>query len=201
LYEMFLGPIEQSKPWNTNSIDGVVRFLKKLWRMYQNEAGEFYLSDEEPSKEELKVLHKTIKKVEEDIERFSLNTCVSTFMICVNELSALKCNKKAILKDLLILVNPFAPHITKELWSHFWGNKISYAEFPKFNEEYLKDSEFEYPISINGKMRMKMPFPTDTPVSDIQKAVLASENVQKWLEGKEPKKIIIVPNKIVNLVV
>jgi len=202
LYEMFLGPLEQFKPWNTNGIDGVYKFLKKIWNLFHNENGEFYVSTADPSKEELKVLHKTIKKATEDIERYSFNTSVSEFMICVNELTALKCNKASILTDLIITISPYAPHISEELW-HKLGNveSITKAAFPKFNQEYLKESDHEYPVSVNGKMRAKMSFPLDMPKEDIEEQVLASEAIQKWLEGKEPKKVIIVPKKIVNVVV
>jgi leucyl-tRNA synthetase len=202
LYEMFLGPLEQSKPWNTNGISGVHNFLKKLWRLFHDEAGNVKLSDAEPSKEELKSLHKTIKKVEEDINRFSFNTTVSTFMICVNELSVLKCNKKAILSDLTIVIAPYAPHIAEELWQVLGHTEsIFKANYPLFNEAYLAEDVFEYPISINGKLRAKMTFSVDTTPSDIEKSVLASEQVQKWTEGKIPKKVIVVPKKIVNVVI
>lgn len=201
LYEMFLGPLEQFKPWNTNSIDGVARFLRKLWRLFYDEKSNLVVVDEQPSKDELKVLHKTIKRVEDDIERFSFNTNVSTFMICVNELAALKCTKKEILEDLLVLISPYAPHICEELWQAIGHTQsISYAIFPIFNSEYLIEDSFEYPISINGKTRHKMIFGADMPVTDIEKLVLEDNVVQKWLDGKPPKKIIIVPKKIVNVV-
>ncbi len=202
LYEMFLGPLEQFKPWNTNGIDGVFKFLKKLWRLFHDERGNFGVSEAPPSKEALKIIHKTIKKVGDDIERYSFNTSVSTFMICVNELTAIKSNHRAVLSDLVILLSPYAPHISEELW-HLLGNKesISKASFPVFDETYLQEESYEYPISINGKMRAKMKFATQMPQQEIQQEVLASEIVQKWLEGKQPKKIIIVPNKIVNIVV
>ncbi len=202
LYEMFLGPLEQSKPWNTNGIDGVFKFLRKFWRLYHNESGEFQVSDEAPTAAELKVLHKTIKKVEEDIDRFAFNTSVSTFMICANELTALKCNKRAILSDLAILISPYAPHIAEELWQ-LLGNtsSISTANYPTFNEAYLVEDSFEYPVSINGKMRHKISFAADKPVQEIEAEVLADETVQKWMEGKSPKKVIIVPKKIVNIVI
>lgn len=202
LYEMFLGPLEQSKPWNTNGISGVHNFLKKLWRLFHDEAGNVKLSADEPTREELKSLHKTIKKVEEDITRFSFNTSVSTFMICVNELSALKCNKTALLNDLVIVISPYAPHIAEELWQLLGHSESVFkASYPAFDENYLVENVFEYPISINGKLRTKMIFSLDTVPSDIEKSVLASEQVQKWLEGKAPKRIIVVPNKIVNVVI
>jgi leucyl-tRNA synthetase len=202
LYEMFLGPLEQFKPWNTNGIDGVRKFLGKLWRLFHNGQGEFEVSDATPSKDELKSLHKTIKKAEEDIERYSFNTSVSTFMICVNELSALKCNNRAVLQDLLVVISPYAPHITEELWS-LLGHETSIvdAPYPEFNEEYLKESDIEYPVMINGKMRTKLQLSADMNKAEIEAAALADETVQKWLEGKPPKKVIVVPKKIVNLVV
>ncbi|MFN3403587.1 MAG: leucine--tRNA ligase [Cytophagaceae bacterium] len=202
LYEMFLGPLEQFKPWNTNGIEGVFKFLRKLWNLFHDDTGNVKLSDETPTKDELKVLHKTIKKVEEDIERHSFNTSVSTFMICVNELSSLKCNKKAILKELTIILSPYAPHIAEELWS-ILGNKetILNASYPQWKEEHITESSFEYPISINGKMRVKLEMPLSLSPKEIEERVLSHEQVKKWLEGKEPKKIIVVPNKIVNLVI
>jgi len=202
LYEMFLGPLEQFKPWNTNGIDGVFKFLRKVWNLFHDDKGNFFVSNEEPTKEEFKALHKTIKKATEDIERYSFNTSVSEFMICVNELTSLKCNKAQILSDLIITISPYAPHIAEELW-HKLGNvtSITEATFPKYDESYLVESEHEYPVSVNGKMRAKMSFPLDMPKEDIQKQVLASESIQKWLEGKEPKKVIIVPKKIVNVVI
>lgn len=202
LYEMFLGPLEQFKPWNTNSIDGVARFLRKLWRLFYDDKGSFLVVDEEPSKDELKVLHKTIKRIEEDVERYSFNTNVSTFMIGVNELAALKCHKKQILEDLLVLIAPYAPHIAEELWQLIGhSTSISYAIFPIYNAEYLVEDSFEYPISINGKTRHKMTFSTSEDVKNIEAAVIADEIVQKYLEGKAPKKVIIVPKRIVNVVV
>ncbi len=202
MYEMFLGPLEQFKPWNTNGIDGVFKFLRRFWNLFHNATDQFEVSDAAPSKEELKVLHKTIKKVKEDIEHYSFNTTVSEFMICTNELTSLKCNKRDVLQPLVIALAPYAPHIAEELWNKL-GNEesITKAQFPKYDEKYLVESEHEYPVSINGKMRAKMNFPLDMPKEDIEKQVLASEIVQKWLEGKTPKKVIVVPNKIVNVVV
>lgn len=201
MYEMFLGPIEQSKPWNTNGIDGVFKFVKKFWRLF-HDGDSFSVSDEQPTPEELKILHKTIKKTQDDIERLSLNTSVSGFMITVNELGSLKCNKRAILEPLTILIAPFAPHLAEEVWSLLGHTEsIADAEMPAFDEQYLKEDAFEYPIMINGKLRTKMTFGVDMPQSDIQKQVLASEIVMKWTEGKAPKKVIIVPKKIVNIVV
>ncbi|MAU15236.1 MAG: leucine--tRNA ligase [Muricauda sp.] len=195
LYEMFLGPLEQSKPWNTAGITGVHSFLKKLWKLYAN------VSDKEPTADNLKTLHKTIKKVEEDIENFSFNTSVSTFMICVNELTSQKCTSKAILEPLAILVSPYAPHIAEELWERL-GNtgSISVAPFPKFDSTYLVERSKEYPISFNGKMRFKLELPLDMGKDEIEAAVLAHEKTQAQLGGRTPKKVIVVPGKIVNIV-
>jgi leucyl-tRNA synthetase len=202
LYEMFLGPLEQFKPWNTNGIDGVYKFLRKLWNLYHNAKGEFEISDAQASKEELKALHKAIKKMEEDMANYSFNTSVSSFMICVNELTALKCNKREVLEPLAVLISPYAPHIAEELWALLGNQKsVTQASFPVFKEEYLIESNFEYPVMINGKMRAKLNLPLSLPVPEIEKAALSDEAVQKWLEGKAPKKVIIVPGKIVNLVV
>ena len=200
LFEMFLGPLEQAKPWKTSGISGVSSFLKKLWKLYFNEEI-FTVSDDAATKDELKVLHKTIKKVEEDIENFSFNTSVSTFMIAVNELTALKCNKRAILEPLAILVSPYAPHIAEELWS-LLGNKesISTADFPVFEASHLVESSKVYPVSFNGKMRFTMELPLDMSKDAIEKAVMAHEKTIAQLDGKTPKKVIIVPGKIINLV-
>ena len=200
LYEMFLGPVEQSKPWDTNGIDGVHRFLKKVWNLCTKEEN-FNFSDAEATKEELKALHKLIKKVSWDIEHFSFNTSVSAFMICVNELSALKCNKRSILQPLIILMTPFAPHFCEEIWEAL-GNKDSVcdAKWPEFNDAYLQESVFTYPISFNGKTRFMMDFPADASIEDIKAGALANPASQKWLEGKTPKKMIVVPKKIVNIV-
>lgn len=202
LYEMFLGPLEQFKPWNTNGIDGVFKFLRKLWNLYHDGKGEFAVSDENASKEELKALHKAIKKLEEDMANYSFNTSVSSFMICVNELTALKCNKREVLEPLAILISPYAPHIAEELWSLLGhSSSITTARFPEFKEEYLVESNFEYPVMINGKMRAKLNLSLELSKEDIEKAALTDTTVQKWLEGKAPKKVIVVPGKIVNLVV
>ena len=202
LYEMFLGPLEQHKPWNTHGIEGVFRFMRKLWKLYHNETNQFIVSEETPSDAELKVLHRTIKKIKDDIERISFNTAVSTFMICVNELNDLKCNKRAILQPLCILISPFAPHIAEELWS-LLGNtdSISYATFPEFNEGYLVESAFTYPVSINGKLRSKISFPVDMETAEMEKQLLSNEDLQKWLNGQTPKKIIIIKSKIINIVI
>ncbi|AYN69420.1 leucine--tRNA ligase [Euzebyella marina] len=202
LYEMFLGPLEQSKPWNTAGITGVHSFLKKLWRLYHGGVdGAFMVNDEEPSKDSWKTLHKTIKKVEEDIENFSFNTSVSTFMIAVNELSSQKCASRQILEPLIILVSPYTPHIAEELWEKLGHTEsISEAPFPKFEEKYLVESSKEYPISFNGKMRFKLELPLDMSKEDIESAVLAHEKTQQQLQGRTPKKVIVVPGKIVNIV-
>lgn len=200
LFEMFLGPLEQTKPWKTSGISGVYSFLKKLWKLYFN-GDTFEVSDAEPTKDELKTLHKTIKKVQEDIENFSFNTSVSTFMIAVNELTALQCNKRAILEPLLILLSPYAPHITEELWSKL-GNttSISTAQFPAFDAAYLVESTKMYPISFNGKMRFTLELSLDLSKEEIEKAVMNHEKTIAQLEGKTPKNVIIVPGKIVNIV-
>ena len=201
MYEMFLGPLEQSKPWSTSGIDGVFKFLRRFWNLFHDNLGNWNVTDAEPTKEELKALHKVIKKVEYDVENFSFNTSVSEFMICANELSSLKCNKRAILEPLTIVLASYAPHITEELWEKLgYKDSILNSSYPAFNESYLKESDFEYPISINGKVRAKMNFALDMPVSDMEKIVMASEAVQKWTEGKAPKKVIIVPGRIVNIV-
>jgi len=203
MYEMFLGPLEQFKPWNTNGMDGVHKFLKKYWRLFHDESGNFTVSDHlVPTAEEWNILHKTIKKVEEDIERFSFNTSVSSFMICVNELLQLKCNKRDILEPLTIILSPYAPHITEEIWQQLGHQQsISTATFPEWKEDYLAVDVFEYPISVNGKMRAKRYFSVNTPIEEMENKVLADEQVTKFFEGKPPKKVIIVPNKIINVVV
>jgi len=201
LYEMFLGPLEQSKPWDTNGIDGVHRFLRKLWNLFYKE-DKLSVSEEQPAAEELKSLHKLIKKVTYDIENFSFNTSVAAFMICVNELTALKCNKKAILSDLIVVLAPFAPHIAEELW-HALGNTATVcdAKFPEYNEAYLIENTVKYTVSFNGKARYFLDFAADTSVEEVEKAVLAHESSIKWLEGKTPKKVIVVKGKIVNVVI
>lgn len=202
LYEMFLGPIEQSKPWDTHGIDGVYKFLRKFWRLFLNAQNELSLSQDTPTVAELKTLHKTIKKIGEDIERFSLNTSVSAFMICTNELIELKCNKQSILEPLLILLAPFAPHITEELWAAI-NNKgtIADASWPVLNEEFLKEDQILYPVSFNGKMRFKLELPVDMSPKEIEEIVIKHELAQKWLDGKTPKKVIVVPKRIINVVV
>lgn len=202
MYEMFLGPLEQSKPWNTAGITGVHGFLKKLWKLYHSTAdGTFLVSDKAASKNEMKILHKTIKKVQEDIEDFSFNTSVSTFMIAVNELSALKSTSREVLEPFLILISPYAPHIAEELWHKIGHNEsISNAAFPTFNESYLTEDEKEYPISFNGKMRFTLKLPLEMLKDEVESAVMSHEKTQHYLEGKSPKKIIVVPGKIVNIV-
>ena len=202
MYEMFLGPIEQSKPWDTNGIDGCHRFLRKLWGVFFDKNDNLAITDEDPTKEELKSLHKLIKKTTEDIPAFSYNTTVSAFMICLNELAALKCNKKAILEKVVVVLSPFAPHICEELWE-VMGNTttICDAEWPAYNEEYLKEDTVKYTISFNGKARFTLDFAADATNADIEATVLANENSQKYIDGKPIKKVIIVPKKIVNIVI
>ena len=201
LYEMFLGPLEQSKPWDTNGIDGVHRFLRKVWNLFYKE-GVLAVNDDEPAKEALKSLHKLIKKVSHDIENFSFNTSVSAFMICLNELTALSCRERVVLSDLTVCLAPFAPHLAEELW-HTLGNETSVcdAAWPLCNEEYLKEDAFPYAISFNGKSRFIIEFAADMANEEIEKTVLEHPQSQKWLEGKTPKKVIIVPKKIVNVVI
>lgn len=202
MYEMFLGPIEQSKPWNTNGIEGVYKFLRKFWGLFHDKSDNFSVSDAAPTKDELKVLHGLLKKIEEDVERLSLNTSVSNFMIAVNELQSLKCNKRAILEPMTIALASFAPHQAEELWSLLGHESTIFdAEFPAFDESHLKEDSFEYPIMVNGKMRAKVQMAADLSKEEIEATALANENVQKWTEGKTPKKVIVVPKKIVNVVV
>ena len=202
MYEMFLGPLEQSKPWDTKGINGVNNFLRKLWRLTHDADRNISFDDSAPSKDALKTLHKTIKKLEDDLERFSFNTGVSNFMICVNELTEQKCNNRAILNDLVILLSPYAPHIAEELWVQL-GNEagtVGKASFPKFDESHLVEANYAYPVSFNGKMRFKIELPTTLSREEIEKEVLAHETSHKWLEGGSPKKVIVVPGKIVNIV-
>jgi leucyl-tRNA synthetase len=203
MYEMFLGPLEQSKPWNTNGIEGVFKFLRKFWRLFHNEQWAFTVSNETPTKAEYKSLHKIIRKVEEDIERFSFNTSVSSFMIAVNELTDLKCNKHAILQDMVVILSPYAPHISEELWV-LLGNEagtLSHAAYPKFIPSYLVEDDFAYPISINGKTRMNLSIALTMEPKDVEAFVLQNADVQKYLDGKTPKKIIVVKGRIVNIVI
>ncbi|MBR3703827.1 MAG: leucine--tRNA ligase [Alistipes sp.] len=199
MYEMFLGPLEQSKPWDTNGIDGVHKFLRKFWRLYFDKEGAFAVNDEQPTPAELKTLHKTIKKIREDIENFSFNTSVSAFMICLNELGA--CHKRAVLEPLAILIAPFAPHIAEELWEQLGHTETIFdAAYPEHNEEYLVESAFEYPVMVNGKLRFKQNYPLAMTPAEIQADIVKAEGAQKWLEGKPAKKIIVVPGKIINIV-
>jgi len=202
MYEMFLGPLEQFKPWDTKGINGVHNFLRKLWRLFHDAEGNVSLSEEKPSKDALKTLHKTIKKLKDDLERFSFNTGVSNFMICVNELTEQKCNNKAILKELVVLLSSYAPHISEELWEKLGNEKgtINYAQFPQFNESYLVEANFEYPVSFNGKMRFKVDLPLAMSPQEVEKEVMSKAEAQKYLEGKTPKKVIVVPGRIVNVV-
>ncbi len=202
LYEMFLGPLEQSKPWDTNGIDGVHRFLKRLLALFYGNTDSLQVTDEKPTPEELKALHKLIKKITGDIEGFSFNTAVSAFMICVNELTALKCHKKGILEDLIIVLTPFAPHICEELW-HVLGHEDTICDqsWPLFNEEYLKENVVTYAVSFNGKARFNIELPVDMTSEEAEQAALSHQNAAKWLEGKTPKKIIVVPKKIINIVI
>lgn len=200
MYEMFLGPLEQSKPWDTNGIDGVHKFLRRFWRLFFDKEGRFALTDEAPTKAELKTLHKTIKKVREDIENFSFNTSVAAFMICLNELGS--CRKRAILEPLTVLIAPFAPHIAEELWEQLGhADSVCDARYPDCDEKYLEESSFEYPVSVNGKLRFKREYPLAAAPADIQADVVKAEEAQKWLDGKAPKKVIVVPGKIINIVI
>ncbi len=202
LYEMFLGPIEQAKPWDTKGIEGVFRFMRKLWRLYHDQHNQLAFTEEPAAEKEKKVLHKTIKKISEDVERFSFNTAVSAFMVCVNELTDLKCNKREILEPLAVMVSSFAPHIGEELW-HLLGNKesVALADFPQWDEKLVKDDRVLYPVSFNGKTRFKIELPAGGSREEVEKRVLEAEDAQKWLAGKTPKKVIVVPGKIVNIVI
>ena len=200
LYEMFLGPLEQAKPWNTAGISGVYNFLRKLWRLYFNDNG-WQVTDEAPTPEMLKALHKTIKKVNEDIENFSFNTSVSQFMICVNELSSLKCHHRDVLAPLSVLVAPFAPHIAEELWKRLGNTEsVTYAPYPVHEDKYLQEDSKEYPVSFNGKVRFKRAFSTTMTPAEIEQAILADPQTAEQLQGNTPKKVIVVPNRIINIV-
>jgi leucyl-tRNA synthetase len=201
MYEMFLGPLDQPKPWNSKGIEGVYKFLRKFWRLYHNEENTFTISEDVANEKELRALNKVIKKVQDDIDNLSFNTSVSALMICVNDLSSLKCNKRAILSDLVVVLSPFAPHIAEELWSKLGNDSsISYTSYPEFDEQYLTSDTYEYPISFNGKTRFKLSLPLDLSKDEIEKEVLANEQSTKWLQGKEPKKVIVVERRIVNIV-
>ena len=201
LYEMFLGPVEQSKPWDTNGIDGVNRFLRKFWNLYWR-GDEWLVTDEEPSADALKSIHKLIKKVTGDIENFSYNTSVSAFMICVNELTAMKCRSRIVLEPLVILLAPFAPHIAEELW-HRLGHdtSVTVAPWPEYDEKYLVENSVKYPVSFNGKVRYTLTLPASATKDEVEAAALADPAAAKWLDGKTVRKTIVVPGKIVNIVV
>jgi leucyl-tRNA synthetase len=214
MYEMFLGPVEMSKPWDTKGIEGVHRFLKKLWRLFFDEQKGKLVTEEKATPEELKVLHRTIKKIEEDTERFSYNTAVSSFMVCVNELTDLKCHKKEILEPVLILLAPYAPHIAEELYHQLGSSKVSPkggdlegaytildALFPKLEQKYLVETTKEYPISVNGKLRTTINIDLNAAQPQVEEIVMANPVIQKWIEGKQPKKIIFVKGKMVNVVI
>jgi leucyl-tRNA synthetase len=207
MYEMFLGPVEQSKPWDSKGIEGVHRFLRKLWRLFYDDLKGKVWTEDKPTDAEMKVLHRTIKKIEEDTERFSFNTAVSTFMICVNELAEMKCHKKEVLEPLLFLLSPYAPHISEELCS-LLGSTVSPAlgglegaVYPVFNPALLVESSKEYPVSINGKVRTNIVIALDATQAVVEEIILQNEVIQKWLEGNAPKKIIYVKNKMVNVVI
>ncbi len=202
MYEMFLGPVEQSKPWDTKGINGVHNFLRKVWRLFYAQDGSWRVTEDAPSKESLKTLHKTIKKTTEDLDRFSLNTCVSNYMICVNELTEQGCHSKSILQDFIVLLSPYAPHICEELWEKLGYEKgtASFQKFPAFNPEYLVESNYDYPVSINGKMRLKVNLPLTMNPKEIEEFILSYPDAQKWIDGQTPKKMIIVPGKIINIV-
>ena len=202
MYEMFLGPIEQSKPWDTQGIDGVFKFLRKFNNLFYDAQDQFSVSDTEPTKEELKVLHTAIKKVSEDVERLSFNTCVSAFMVATNDLSKMKCNKRAILTEMVRLLAPFAPHLAEELWAQLGQEgSVHHADYPQVNEKYLKEDSIDYPISINGKKRANAEFPADAKKEEIEAAAVQLDSIQKWIDGKTIRKVIVVPGRMVNIVV
>ena len=202
MYEMFLGPVEMSKPWDTKGIEGVHRFLRKLWRLFYDESKGAVWSNDKASDAELKILHKTIKKIEEDTERFSFNTAVSAFMVCVNDLADLKTHKLEVLEQLLILLTPYAPHICQELWAAIGKNgNVLDAPYPRFEEKYVKESAKEYPVSVNGKVRTNINISLEATQPEVETIVLGNEVVQKWLEGKSHKRIVFVKGKMINVVV
>ncbi|MDD4436406.1 MAG: class I tRNA ligase family protein, partial [Bacteroidales bacterium] len=202
MYEMFLGPLEQSKPWDTNGIDGVHRFLKKFWRLFFDKEGKLAINSQTPEDKELKILHNLIRKVEEDIENFSFNTTISAFMISVNQLTDLDCHKRMILEPLVILIAPYAPHIAEELWS-LLGNEpsVANASFPEFKPEYIKEQTFEYPVSFNGRLRFKKILDLGLTIEEIERLVREDERTKKYIEGQLIRKIIVVPQKIINIVI
>jgi len=202
MYEMFLGPVEASKPWDTKGIEGVHRFIRKLWRLFYDDVKGKVWNEDKATDAELKILHRSIKKIEEDTERFSFNTAVSSFMICVNDLSDIKCHKKEVLEKVLILITPYAPHVAEELWNKI-GNAGSVldAAYPIFDGKYLVETTKDYPVSINGKLRSNLDISLDATEEEVKKLVMQNEIVQKWLEGKEPKKIIFVKGKMINVVI
>ena len=202
MYEMFLGPLEQSKPWDTKGIEGVSKFLKRFWNLFFDENGQFIINDEQPSEEGLKILHKTIKKVGEEIEKFSFNTCVSALMIALNDIKKHQSTQRTILEPMLILLSPFAPFMSEELW-HLMGHQSSVhtATWPKYSEKYTVDNIITYPLCINGKKRDLFDFPADADDAYITEIALKRPEIIKWLEGKTPKKVIVVKGKMVNIVV
>ena len=200
MYEMFLGPIEQDKPWNTAGISGVHNFLKKFWRLFYQK-NQWVVTEDSPRAESIKVLHQTIKKITDDIERLSFNTCVSTFMICINELTALKCSNRLVLEPLLILLSPFAPHFCEELWQQLGHNdSIEFEPFPVFDSSKIQETTKEYPVSFNGKMRFTLELSLDLGVEEIKEAVMKEQRTLNQINGASPKKIIVVPGKIINIV-
>ncbi len=202
MYEMFLGPVEQAKPWDTKGIDGVAKFLRRFWGLFFNKKGEFFVSDEPPTREEMKILHQAIKRVTDDIERFSFNTCVSAFMIASNELQRLGCNKREVLREMVLLLAPFAPFTAEELWSLMGGEgSVHHGRYPELDETFLQEDMVEYPVSINGKRRAAVEFPADATPETLQKAVVALEVVQKWIEGKSIQRVVVVPKRMINIVV
>jgi leucyl-tRNA synthetase len=202
MYEMFLGPVEQSKPWDTQGISGVHNFLRKFWRLFHDESGALKVAESEPSKRENQILHRCIKKVTDDLDRLSWNTVVSNLMIAVNELTSIKSNNRVVLEKLLILISPYAPHFAEELWEKLGhGETVTRQPWPEYEEKYLEDDEFEYPVSFNGKMRFKIALAADLPKEEVERAVLNSDEAAKYLAGKTPKKVIVVPKRIVNVVV
>jgi leucyl-tRNA synthetase len=201
LYEMFLGPLEQFKPWDVKGINGVHNFLRKFWRLVHDAENNFFVSEETPTKVNYKTLHKTIKKVEEEIDRHSFNTVVSTFMICINELTDQKCNNREIISDFTVLLSAYAPHISEEIWSKLGKDtSVTTANFPSFNSSYLVESEIHYPVSFNGKMRFKITLSAELTKEEVEKEVMNHEKTSHYLDGKSPKKVIVVPKRIVNIV-